>query len=175
MEKCEDVLEPRCMSDKVADARETERFGVEETTSRGPSGLYVFEGDCTGREVARSGLIELQIEGGFCDDGSEEVGVRSSSTSNGEVSGMSRDSRAYSSLKMSGLETRLEDLELDEDDCHEARGDILRSSGGNRGGWWRLCKSPPEPSIQRFISNDRKRRSSIDNYSIITHQKQRSL
>jgi hypothetical protein len=118
------------MSERAFEAREAERFGVGETTSRSPIGLYDFEGGCSEVEAKRCGLICRLVLGAVCVGGLAEVGVGSSSLSKGEVSGISSGSRANSSLKMFGFETRFDDLELIEEDCHEFRGDIVRCSGG---------------------------------------------
>ena len=128
------------------DAWEAERVGVGETTSRLPTELCDTGGDRTEVEVVGSGLIGPLILAALWADGWVEVGVGSSSASNGEVSGMSFGSRAKSSLKMFGFEIEFEDVKLDEEvDCREFRGDISRLGG--------CAKAPPEPSIQRHFHN----------------------
>lgn len=115
--------------------------------SRSPICLCDIEGGSVGFEMIRSGLTCWLISVAVCNEDLVEVGVGSSSASNGEFSGISSDSRAYSSLKMSGSDLRLANLEPDEEiDRLESRGDILRVGRGPG-----LCKSTPEPPIKRLV------------------------
>lgn len=73
------------MSENVFDAEEAVRWGVENTTSRNPSGLCDIELGCLDVEVVEFGLMgRLMLLGAVCNEGLVEVEVGSSSASNGE-------------------------------------------------------------------------------------------
>ena len=60
-----------------------------------------------------------------------ETGLTSSSPSKGDLEGISRGSRANSSLKTLGFDNRVVELDPDEEiDCLDCRGDILCSDWG---------------------------------------------
>lgn len=76
------------MSEKVFDAVEAVRLRTGEATSRRPGGLYDIEGRCAEAEVAESGLSGRLMLAAVCKEGvaEVEVGVGSSSASNGDTS-----------------------------------------------------------------------------------------
>jgi hypothetical protein len=94
IEKREDVLDARCTSGNVFDAPEPVLLGIGEATSRDPTGLRDIKEGTVEHGVVESGLIGRRKSVVLCSEGCAEVGVGSSSASNGEVTRVSRGSRA---------------------------------------------------------------------------------
>jgi hypothetical protein len=84
MEKCDDVLDALCTSEKVFDADEADRLRSREATSRCPSDLYAADGGRIETVVTDSGLAARLMVAAVCKE-MAETGLGSSSASNGET------------------------------------------------------------------------------------------